>query len=273
MEEPQPSSRPLSSATPEVVPHQASSEPHVHTIFEASTGTWQWIVADPSTKSAVIIDPVLDAVPKHNGICTTAADGVLNVVRENGYRVTRILETHTYRPHKTAAWYLRTQLGNAPRICTGKSIAGVKRMFARQYQIQDAGWSKHFDAEFRDGQRFGIGNLHCLVVQLTQDSFAFVVANNVFIGEMPSEQALKRLHGFTRGYFWHPGGGDERPSVSSSRPTTSSTTTTSSGDGTMTPRQSMSRAYSPLMGSPRREREREKGATSRPASHIHEMAG
>ncbi|CAK4029213.1 Hypothetical predicted protein [Lecanosticta acicola] len=301
--------RPPSAYIPEVVPHQesssSSSEPHVHTIFEASTGTWQWIVADPSTKTAIIIDPVLDAAPPpHTGIRTTAADGLLRVVREHAYRVTRILETHVHRPHcRTAAWYLRTQLGNAPRICTGKSIAGVKRMFARQYQIHDAGWSRHFDGEFHDGQRFGVGNLHCLVVQPTGESFAFVVGHHVFLGEVPSEQVMERLAGFARGYSWHPAGGEERreerPAASSSTP--------ASPVGWATPRGSLSAMYSPLVGSPRKERkrerekerekekekekererererekereregekEREQRNLNRPASHIYEMAG
>src|SRR4051812_37093408 len=40
-----------------------AKEPSIHNVFEPKTGTWQFIVADPATSKAVIIDPVLDYDP------------------------------------------------------------------------------------------------------------------------------------------------------------------------------------------------------------------
>ncbi|KAF2166423.1 hypothetical protein M409DRAFT_23066 [Zasmidium cellare ATCC 36951] len=251
---------------PEVVP--SPEEPHVHTIFETSTGTWQWVVADPITKDAVIIDPVLDSQQYHAAISTTAADRILELIRHYQYRCVRILETHTERAQRTSSWYLRTQLrdekGQMPRICTGKSISGVQRMFARQYR-QSPEWNKHFEGAFRDGQIFHIGHLSCQVLQLRPDCFAFAIGHNVFIGEVPQEDSMKRLAGYTVGFYWHPGGGD------SSRPTTSATTVSEWPNSR--PSTSLSVAsphsYSPLANTASK---RSNQTPTRPASHIHEMS-
>ncbi|EME39293.1 hypothetical protein DOTSEDRAFT_159521 [Dothistroma septosporum NZE10] len=252
---------------PPIAALRPDPEPHVHTFFETSTGTWQYVVADPITKNAVIIDGVLDKVHSSKGIRTTAADRLLGHVRQHGYRVTRILETHAIRDQqiRTAAWYLRNQLrderGHLPRICTGKSIAGVQRMFARQYR-QNPEWANHFDSTFRHGEVFNIGELSCKVLHLSTDTFAFVIGHNVIIGDVPGEQAMPRLAGLTKGYTWHPGGGD------ASRPRTA--TTTSSNWPTPQPSPSLpAQSYSPL--SPTHV-PRPSGNDGRPASDIYEMS-
>lgn len=254
--------------SPEVVP--SPEEPHVHTLFETSTGTWQWVVADPATKEAVIIDPVLDS-NQGLSISTNAADRILELIRHYNYRCVRILETHNERTQRTSSWYLRTQLrdekGQSPRICTGKSISGVQRMFARQYR-QHPEWSKHFETAFRDGQIFHIGHLPCQVLQLRSDSFAFVIGHNVFIGEVPQEDSMKRLTGYTTGFHWHPGGGD------SSRPTTAATIASDwPGSRPSTSLSAVSpispQPYSPLGSAASR---RTNQTSARPASHIHEMS-
>lgn len=255
-----------SSEAVAAAPMDNASEPQVHTLFEATTRSWQWIVADPSTKDAIIIDPVLDRVPKSSGICTSAADRLLALVSQYGYRVVRILETNAQGENRTSAWYLRTQLrdgaGNMPRICTGQAIAGVQRMFERQYRITDPGWGKHFDSSFRDGQVIPFGRLECLVVQVSEGSFAFVVGHNVFVGEVPQGDAAKaRLGEYMDGYFWHPDSEETRP------PTMQ---TTVSG-GWQSPRPSWSssqRPYSPLASG-----KHERGLSNAPASRIYEMAG
>ncbi|CZT20508.1 uncharacterized protein RCC_06368 [Ramularia collo-cygni] len=195
-------------------------EPIIHTLHEGTTGRYQYLLADPITKDAIIIDPVLDQNPYASGITTTAADHILYLVRQNNYRVVRILETHSIQEHPTSAWYLRTQLrdsnGQMPRICTGKAIAGMQRMFARQYQVQDAGWASRFDF-FRDGQIFVVGEMKIQAVQLLSqpDWFGFIVGHHIFIGkEMPTTTTqgrpppqrlpLRRLAQFVGRYNFHP---------------------------------------------------------------------
>merc|ERR1711964_754655 len=72
------------------------TEPIIHSVFEKTTGTWQYLIADPSTLSAAIIDPVLDYDPVTQVISTCTADTLLAMAIEKGYKIDRILETHAH---------------------------------------------------------------------------------------------------------------------------------------------------------------------------------
>ena len=65
--------------------------PNVFPFFEKATSTWQYIVVDPKTAEAVIIDPVLDYDPASGAVTTTTADGLVSFIEHNGMKVTRIL--------------------------------------------------------------------------------------------------------------------------------------------------------------------------------------
>ncbi|KAK4189320.1 putative Zn-dependent hydrolase [Podospora australis] len=160
--------------------------PIVHTIFEPVTGTWQYIVADPSSLKAVIIDPVLDFDPCRNAIATSTADSLLAVVKENGYTVTHLLETHAHADHLTAARYLQTQLPGTPEICIGKRIVEVQERFAKKYGISEEEYTGVFDNLWEDDETFAIGELEGRVVRLpghTPDHVGYLIGENIFCGD------------------------------------------------------------------------------------------
>lgn len=167
-----------------------SSEPEVQTCFEAKTGTWQYIVADPATKQAVIIDPVLDFDNATNQITTTTADGLLALVKQGGLTVVRILETHVHADHLTASAYLQRKVvehgGEKPAICIGRRIKQVQARFGQRYQIAPAELEGAFDHEFDDREIFHIGQLQAKVLYLpghTPDHIGYVIGSNVFTGD------------------------------------------------------------------------------------------
>lgn len=131
-------------------PRSDSIVPLVHTLYEELTETWQYVVADPSTRKAVIIDPHLDNSPSDTMISTIAADRILAVVEQNQYNVESILHTHESRMHPSSAWYLRAQiLGTtnvAPRvITTRRTMTAVQRVFKRKYNMDDgSAWNTDF---------------------------------------------------------------------------------------------------------------------------------
>lgn len=143
--------------------HAASPEPTVHPIFESFTSTWQYIVADPSTKKAAIIDPVLDYDPASQKLATKTADALLALIKEKGYHVDMILETHAHADHLTAASYLQKRLaqeqGEKPPIGIGKRIVEVQKRWADRYQIPAEEYENVFDILWEDNQAFKIGNL------------------------------------------------------------------------------------------------------------------
>ncbi|KAL8400968.1 hypothetical protein RB594_001115 [Gaeumannomyces avenae] len=139
------------------------NEPIIHSVFEPQTSTWQYIVADPTTKAAVIIDPVLDYDPARNAISTTTADGLLAMAEEQGYTVEWLLETHAHADHLTAAAYLQHRLeamGNKKAgICIGKRIVGVQEQFAKRYGIEGPEYMAAFDRLLEDDEVLRLGRL------------------------------------------------------------------------------------------------------------------
>lgn len=168
----------------------APMEPIVHEIFESVTGTWQYVVADPSTKAAVIIDSVLDFDPVKTAISTQSADGLLNVIRAEGYNVVKILETHVHADHLTAAKYLQSRLreaqgGTAPEICIGWRIAEVQERFGSKYGIPSEEYSNAFDRLLGRDESFEIGNLEAKAIHLpghTPDHMGYVVGSQTCTG-------------------------------------------------------------------------------------------
>ena len=166
-------------------------EPNVHTIFEPVTGTWQYIVADPFKKEAVIIDSVLDYNKDTGVIGTVSADKLLELVTENDYLVSRILETHAHADHLTASRYLQNMLGRRqhqqqPLVCIGKRISGVQETMSRIYGIPTSEMQNAFDYTFSDDETFRIGELEAQVIYLpghTPDHIGYIVGPNVFTGD------------------------------------------------------------------------------------------
>jgi glyoxylase-like metal-dependent hydrolase (beta-lactamase superfamily II) len=86
-------------------------KPIVKGFFEKRTSSVQYVVADPDTRRAVIIDPVLDFDPKSGDTDTKSADELLAHVEREGYTLEWILDTHPHADHFSAAGYLKDKTG------------------------------------------------------------------------------------------------------------------------------------------------------------------
>ena len=160
--------------------------PLVHSKHHADTGTWCHVVADPATRSAAIIDPVLDYEAKGARTSTAFAEAVLASCNEHGYRVQWILETHAHADHLSAAEWLQLQTG-AP-IGIGAGIQLVQAAFKPIYGL-DEGFAtdgSQFDRLFADGEHFALGSLDVEVIPTpghTSDSVSYRIGDAVFVGD------------------------------------------------------------------------------------------
>jgi len=166
------------------------NKPAVYTCFEAVTSTWQYIVADPETGDAVIIDSVLDFNPISRQISTESADGLLLLSSKKNLTIKRILETHAHADHLTAASYLQQRLVNQgkprPEVCIGARITEVQNTFASKYGIESSEVTNVFDKLFEDNEEFAIGTLTAKVLHLpghTPDHVGYLIGENVFTGD------------------------------------------------------------------------------------------
>jgi glyoxylase-like metal-dependent hydrolase (beta-lactamase superfamily II) len=92
-------------------PSEVEGSPLVHAFFDTPTSTWTFVVVDPATKHAFVIDSVLEFDAASGHIGTKSAQGLAAFVRDSGYNVVRIMETHVHADHATGALALK-QVGH-----------------------------------------------------------------------------------------------------------------------------------------------------------------
>ena len=169
-----------------------TKQPTIHDVFERKTGTWQYVVADPSSSAAVIIDPVLDFDAATQQVTTQAADSLLALVKDKGYQVEVILETHAHADHLSAASYLQNHLtrqqGHKPPIGIGKRIGKVQKMFGQRYGVPAEEYRTVFDKLFNDDESFSIGGLTATAIHLpghTPDHMGYKIG-----GKTPKQHSV-----------------------------------------------------------------------------------
>jgi glyoxylase-like metal-dependent hydrolase (beta-lactamase superfamily II) len=158
--------------------------PVVKGFFEKRTNSIQYVVADPETKRAAIIDPVLDFDPKSGATAKHSADELLAHVEREGYALEWILDTHPHADHFSAAGYLKDRTGVPTAI--GEKVVEVQKLWKGIYNYPDCFPTdgSQWDRLFADGERFKIGNMDVEVLFTpghTLASIAYLVGDAAFI--------------------------------------------------------------------------------------------
>lgn len=161
------------------------AEPVIRAFFDEPTNTVSYIVADPETKQAAFIDPVLDY--DHNGgsVDTRSVAAMLKAADEAGYAVVWTLETHAHADHLSGSPYVKAKTG--AMIGIGEHIKDVQKIFRPVFNATDLKTDgSDFDRLFADGETFQIGNLTVEVLYTpghTPADICYRVGNHVFVGD------------------------------------------------------------------------------------------
>jgi glyoxylase-like metal-dependent hydrolase (beta-lactamase superfamily II) len=164
------------------------SVPEVIPFYDEATFTFTYLVIDPSSGRAAIIDPVLDYDPASRRIGTHSAERVLGAVAERGLAVDWILETHAHADHLTAAEFLKLRLAGAPRVGIGAGIQQVQTTFKEKLSLEPdfPTDGRQFDRLFQKGDSVSLGALTIAVLDTpghTPDSVSYLVGDAVFVGD------------------------------------------------------------------------------------------
>ncbi len=161
------------------------SAPSVTAFFDEATFTVTYVVADPDSAHAAIVDPVLDYDPASGRTSTASADKVAAFVRDNDLSIDWVLETHVHADHLSAAPYLREKLGG--KIAIGKNVAAVQETFQGVFNIEDlATDGSQFDHLFEDGDEFSIGDMAGSIIGTpghTPACITYVIGDAAFVGD------------------------------------------------------------------------------------------
>lgn len=158
----------------------------VQAFFDDKTCTVSYVVVDNASRSAAIVDPVLDFDFKSGRTTTQQADRLIAHVHEHGLTVQWILETHAHADHLSSARYLQQRLGG--RIAIGANITQVQATFKTLFNLERGFLpdGTQFDHLFEDGEVFHIGGVEAralLVPGHTPADMAYVVDGAVFVGD------------------------------------------------------------------------------------------
>lgn len=154
----------------------------IQAFHDAATGTVSYVLHDPATGQAAVIDPVLDYDAAAGRTSTRSADALLAHLRQHRLALQWILETHAHADHLSAAPYLKQQAGG--QIAIGEHIRAVQATFGRFYNqpVTDDG----FDRLLSNGEQLHVGTLEVtalLVPGHTPADLAYQVEDAVFVGD------------------------------------------------------------------------------------------
>jgi glyoxylase-like metal-dependent hydrolase (beta-lactamase superfamily II) len=157
--------------------------PEVTGFFHNETFSIAYLVVDPATKRAVIIDPVLDYDERAGRVSTTFADRMIAAVAEKGVAVEWILDTHPHADHFSAAQYLKEKLGAPTAI--GAHVIDVQRLWKNIYNLPDfSADGSQWDRLFADGDAFSVGSIEARVMFSpghTLASITYVIGDAAFV--------------------------------------------------------------------------------------------
>jgi glyoxylase-like metal-dependent hydrolase (beta-lactamase superfamily II) len=156
----------------------------IQAFFDDATFTVSYLVGDPATKTAVVIDPVLDYDPKSGRTSTASADAILEAAKRGDWRIAFVLETHVHADHLSSGAHIRAKTG--AKIVIGEHVTDVQRTFAPVFNTELVPTEQDFDQLVRDGETFKVGGLDVEVMFTpghTPACVGYKIGDAVFVGD------------------------------------------------------------------------------------------
>lgn len=139
-------------------PSTGPASPEVVGFHDAPTGSIQYLVIDPDTSKAALVDAVMSFDPAAARTSTEGVEAILRFAATEGVEIDRILDTHPHADHLMASASLAERLGVPNGI--GEKVCEIAELWRNLYHLPDAfDPAQDFAQLFDDGDSFQIGNL------------------------------------------------------------------------------------------------------------------
>lgn len=161
------------------------TEAKIQAFFDDQTSTITYLVSDPESRRAVVIDPVLDFDPRSGRTATRSADRVLDAAKKGDLSIDWVLETHAHADHLSAAPHIQSSTG--AKIAIGEQIREVQQVFAPIFDAADiTGDGRPFDRLLKDGETLKVGGMAIDVMHTpghTPACVSYRIGDDVFVGD------------------------------------------------------------------------------------------
>ncbi len=162
------------------------SSPDIEHFYHAASGTLSYVVSDPATGKAAVIDPVLGFSIVSGRTDTVPIDSICEFLEAGDLELEWVLESHAHADHLSAAQILKARRGG--RVAIGQGICRVQENFASLFNLKPPFCSdgSQFDYLFTPDEAFRIGSIECRVLATpghTSDSVTYVIGKAAFVGD------------------------------------------------------------------------------------------
>jgi glyoxylase-like metal-dependent hydrolase (beta-lactamase superfamily II) len=137
----------------------------IKAFFDGRTSTLTYVVLDPETRDAVVIDPVLDYEPGASKTFTESVDQVIAYLEQQGLKLHYILETHAHADHLSGSQMIKEAFPGA-EVAIGARITKVQEVFKGVFDLPDdfPTDGSQFDRLLKDGETVEAGSLSFSVI-------------------------------------------------------------------------------------------------------------
>ncbi len=154
--------------------------------YDPATYTLTYVVFDPDTRDAVVIDPVLDYDPVGSRTATDNVAAVERFLREHGLRLHWVLETHAHADHLSGSQYLKRRFEAG--VVIGERIREVQEVFRGVFDMPAdfATDGSQFDKLVADGETLAAGSLAIEIIATpghTPACVSYKIGDAVFTGD------------------------------------------------------------------------------------------
>ena len=158
----------------------------IQTFFDPATFTLSYIVSDPQSKDAVVIDSVLDYNPLSSQTQTASVEKLAAFLREKGLRLRYVLETHAHADHLSASQWLKRRF--EAKVAIGEHIREVQATFKGVFDLPESFPidGSQFDELLQDGQVLRAGTLAIEVIATpghTPACVSYKIGDALFTGD------------------------------------------------------------------------------------------
>lgn len=161
------------------------SPPAILAFFDEPTNTASYLVADPATGTAAVIDPVLDFDQSSARIGSGSVEAILAAADARGWHIAMVLETHAHADHLSGAQLIAARTG--AWIGIGADIITVQQTFGPMFGANDlAPGGADFGRLLHEGEIIPLGALEFTVMHTpghTPACVSYRIADAVFVGD------------------------------------------------------------------------------------------